>query len=107
MRSPKRSRRPAITSWATRQEGQLKLPYSTGVIGAPGSPSACSGRLSAAGSSLPLSMDQRAGDHGRVEKDPADAREVDVLVPLVHAVREPQERGEQVSAPGQHGDAGG
>jgi hypothetical protein len=52
-------------------------------------------------------VDQRAGDDGDVERDPADARQVDVPVVLLQAVPEPEQRREQVGAPRHHRDARG
>src|SRR5438105_10148541 len=46
-----------------------------------------------------------ADDYAGIEADPADARQVDVLVALPQAKDEPEERGEQVSAPRGDGNA--
>src|SRR5881396_3480174 len=54
-----------------------------------------------------LSVDQRPQDHGAIEADPPHAWQIDILVALLYAVPEPQERGEQVGAPRGNRNAGG
>src|SRR5215831_6177203 len=54
-----------------------------------------------------LCVDDRAHDHGRIQADPADAGEEDVLVALAQSVPEPEQGREQVGAPGEQRDARG
>src|SRR6266851_238191 len=54
-----------------------------------------------------LSVDQRPRDHGAIEADPPHAWQIDVLVALLYAVPEPQDRREQVGAPRGNRNTGG
>src|SRR6267143_108575 len=54
-----------------------------------------------------LSVDQRPRDHGAIEADPPYAWQIDVLVALLYAVPEPQDRREQVRAPRGNRNASG
>src|SRR5258706_6397888 len=52
-------------------------------------------------------IEDGADDHGRIQANPPDTRQIDVFIALLQPVPEPEDGGKQISAPRNYGNAGG